>query len=95
MKTTGTDLKGLISESNEILRELNASKENNTLVGVWSNRLGSEMLMCYVEEIREGQAENDKVVILREKSLQGTHLSTHVLYLREIRKVHHFKKLND
>lgn len=95
MKTTGTDLKGLISETNEILIELNASKENDTLVGVWSGRLGHEMLMCYVEEIRDGHAENDKVVILREKTLQGNNVSTHVVYLREIKKVHRFKKLYD
>ena len=58
-----------------------------TFLGIWAPRLGSGLFMCKVESIRTGQAENDKVIIVREKNLDGENIQTHVLYLQEIRKV--------
>jgi hypothetical protein len=85
---------GIISEKQILLEELLSSKANKTLLGVWSSNTGSQMLLCTVENIRDGKAENDKVVVVQERNLEGKHLSTHVLYLNEISKIHRFKKMD-
>jgi hypothetical protein len=61
-------------------------------LGIWAPRLGDGFFICKVENIRTGKAENDKVIIVREKSLDGLNIQTQVLYLKEIDKVHSFKK---
>jgi hypothetical protein len=92
MEQPGTSPQGVISDQNEILEELFKSKSNENLLGLWFSGKRPEMLVCSVEEIRDGKAENDKVIIVHEKDLQGKILSTHVLYLKEIVKLHRFKK---
>lgn len=84
---------GIISGKDEILKALIACQQNDTFLGVWSPKLGTGVFICKVETIHNGTAENDKVVILREKNLDGDNIHTHVLYLKEIRKVHYFKKM--
>jgi hypothetical protein len=84
---------GILSNSEEILKTLIDSKENNSIIGIWAPRLGSGILMCKVDAIRNGTAERDQVIIVSEKNLQGENLQTHVLYLKEISQLHLFKKI--
>ena len=92
MQTPGTSPEGIISDRVEILEELFQSKSNENLLGLWCSRQESEMLVCTIEEIRDGKAENDKVIIAHEKDFQGNVISTQVLYLQEILKVHRFPR---
>lgn len=82
---------GIILGPREILAEIEAAKENRCLLGIWSTRLGNQMLMCVVESIYRDHRKNDKAIIVREKNLLGSSLQTHLLYLKEIAKVHRFK----
>jgi hypothetical protein len=82
----------VFSDPKKILEELYQSQSNRNLIGLWSVRLGTEMFVCRVQEIRNGQAENDKVIIVQERNFQGDQLSTNVIYLKEIVRIHSFKK---
>lgn len=85
--------KGFITSSNEILIELKESMENGNSIGIWAKGLGDGIFICHIESIREGNAENDKVVIVKENSLKSKTMHRHVIYLREIEKVHRFKTM--
>ena len=51
--------------------------------------------MCAVENIFFDDVDNDKVIILKEKDLNGVQLQAHVLFLQEIEKIFPFKTLYD
>jgi hypothetical protein len=85
---------GIISDPLEILKALVESKEHDNFIGIWTPRLGSGFYLCKIEHIREGQAENDKVIIISEKDQYGKPIQTNVIYLKEILKVHLLKKMN-
>ena len=93
MGKTGRNPDGIISDKQEILAELIASKESGNFLGIWAPCLGDGVFICSIENIHDGYAENDKVIIVKEKSLQGKSLQTNVIYLNEIEKVHRFKTL--
>jgi hypothetical protein len=89
-----SDADGIISNPAEILRALTESRDDDSFIGIWAPRLGAGVYLCKVENIRDGQAENDKVIIISEKDLQGSQIQTNVVYLKEILKVHPLKKIN-
>ena len=89
-----TGQEGVISDQKEILAELCSAKENGTLLGLWSTRSDAQMLMCQVESIYVDQKTNETAILFRERRLDGTSLQTQYLYLREIVKVHRFKKID-
>ena len=91
MRDTGSNPEGIISENGEILKALIESQESDAFLGIWASRLGEGMFMCKVDSIRNDQS--GTVILLREQDLEGKKLHTHVLYLREISKVHKFNKL--
>jgi hypothetical protein len=89
---TPENLTGIITEPQEILRELYASKEAGNAIGIWcSEKLGHDLIMCTVESIHDDSLENDKAVIIKELSTNGLILKSHLLHLRKIQQVHQFK----
>jgi hypothetical protein len=87
---------GIISDQQAILNELLASKENGNQIGIWAPRLGEAIFMCTVETIVLNHGEDkNSMVIVQERNLQGENLEMHVIYLREIEKVHRFKTMVD
>ncbi|MEO5599799.1 MAG: hypothetical protein ABIR06_02615 [Cyclobacteriaceae bacterium] len=88
-------MQGIITHPKNILDELIASKENGNVVGIWAQPLGNGLFMCAVETIYDDDVEHDKVIILKEKDLNGVPLQAHVLFLQEIEKVFPFKTIYD
>ena len=86
-------MQGIITEPKDILDELIASRENGNVIGIWSPSLGTGLFMCAVENIYDDDVEHDKVIILKEKDLNGVQLEAHVLFLQEIEKVFPFKTI--
>lgn len=86
-------MQGLITEPKNILEELNASRENGNVIGIWAASLGTGPYACAVENILDDDVEHDKVIILKEKDAKGVPLQTHVLFLQEIEKVFPFQTL--
>lgn len=89
------NMQGIITDSKDILDELIASQENGNVIGIWASSLGNGLNMCAVENIIDDDVEYDKVVILKEKDLNGVPLQAHVLFLQEIEKVFPFKTIYD
>jgi hypothetical protein len=81
---------GIITHPQKILATLKSSQKNKNLVGIWASSVNFGFTTAYVETIRFGQAENDTVIILKEKKLNGDDLETQVVYLKEIEKLHRF-----
>jgi hypothetical protein len=88
-------MKGIITEPKEILAELMASRDNGNVIGIWSPPLGTGLFMCGVENILDDDVEHDKVIILRERDLNGVPLKAHVLFLQEIEKVYPLTTMYD
>lgn len=88
-------MQGIITDSKNILNELIASQENGNVVGIWAPPLGNGLFMCAVETLFDDDVEHDKVIILKEKDLNGVQLQAHVLFLQEIEKVFPFKTIYD
>ena len=88
-------MQGIITEPRNILEELNASRENGNVIGIWAPSLGTGLYTCAVERILDDDVEHDKVVILKENDLNGVPLNTHVLFLQEIEKVFPLKARYD
>ena len=88
-------MQGIISEPKNILDELITSRENGNVIGIWAPSLGTGLYMCAVENILDDEIEHDKVIILKEKDLNGVRLEAHVLFLQEIEKVVPFKTIYD
>jgi hypothetical protein len=86
-------MQGIICEPRNILEELIASRENGNVIGIWAASLGTGLYMCAVENILDDDVEHDKVVILKEKDLNGVPLRAQVLFLQEIEKVFPLKTL--
>lgn len=86
-------MQGIISDPKNILEELSASRENGNVIGIWAPCLGTGLYMCAVENIFEDDFEHDKVIILKEKDLNGVPLKAHVLFLQEIEKVFPLKAM--
>lgn len=86
-------MQGIISEPRQILEELMASRENGNAIGIWAGSLGTGLYMCAVENIYDDDVEHDKVIILKERDLNGAQLTAHVLFLQEIEKVFPFKTI--
>jgi len=88
-------MQGIINEPKEILEELNASQANGNAIGIWAPSLGTGLYMCAVENILDDDVEHDKVIVLKEKDLNGVPLQAHVLFLQEIEKVFPFQTQYD
>lgn len=86
-------MQGIISDPKSILHELNGSRENGNVIGIWSSSLGTGLYMCAVDNILDDEIEHDKVIILKEKDLNGVPLPVHVLFLQDIDKVFPLKTL--
>jgi hypothetical protein len=86
-------MQGFITEPKHILAELIASRENGNVIGIWANPLGTGLYMCGVENILDDDVEHDKVILLKEKDLNGVPLQAHVLFLQEIEKVYPLKTM--
>lgn len=84
-------MQGIITEPKNILEELNASRENGNVIGIWAASLGTGLYVCAVENILDDDVEHDKVIILKEKDAKGVPLQAHVLFLQEIEKVFPFQ----
>lgn len=91
---SGNSISGIISGRQEILDELYASKDAGNILGIWcTSRLGKNLIMCTVECIREDRSENDKAIIVKEISANKNVLKSHLLFLRQIEKVHQFSHI--
>lgn len=88
-------MQGIITEPRHILEELHASRENGNVIGIWAASLGTGLFMCAVENIMDDDVEHDKVIILKEKDMNGVALQAHVLFLQEIEKVFPLTTLYD
>jgi hypothetical protein len=86
-------MQGIITDPKNILVELVASREQGNVIGIWAAPLGRGLFMCAVETIFDDDVEHDKVIILKEKDLNGVPLSAHVLFLQEIEKVYPLKTI--
>ena len=86
-------MQGIITDPKSILGELVASREHGNVIGIWAPPLGRGLFMCAVETIIDDDVEHDKVIILKEKDLNGVQLAAHVLFLQEIEKVYPLKTL--
>lgn len=86
-------MQGIMTEPKYILEQLTASRENGNVIGVWAASLGEGLFMCAVENIIDDDVEHDKLIILKEKDLNGVPLQAHVLFLQEIEKVFPFKTI--
>lgn len=86
-------MQGIITEPKNILHELISSREIGNVIGIWSSSLGTGLYMCAVENILDDEIEHDKVIILKEKDLNGIPLPVHVLFLQDIEKVFPLKTL--
>ena len=81
-------MQGIITEPKDILEQLQASRQQGNVIGIWAPSLGAGLNMCAVENIYDDDVEHDKVIVLKEKDIRGVPLETHVLYLQEIEKVY-------
>lgn len=81
-------MRGIITEPDAILEELDASRQNGNAIGIWAPSLGTGVFMCGVDNILDDDVEHDKVIVLKEKDLKGVPLEAHVLFLQEIEKVY-------
>lgn len=88
-------MQGILTHPKHILDELIASQTNGNVIGIWAPPLGQGLFMCAVETIFDDDVEHDKVIILKEKDLNGVQLQAHVLFLQEIEKVYPFKTIYD
>lgn len=88
-------MQGIMSEPKHILAELNHSRENGNVIGIWASSLGPGLHMCAVENIMDDDVEHDKVIILKDNDLNGVPLQAHVLFLQEIEKVYPMKTVYD
>lgn len=70
-----------------------ASQEHGNVIGIWAPSLGEGLKMCAVENIFDDDEEHDKVIVLKEKDLNGVPLQAHVLFLQEIQKIYPFRTL--
>ena len=86
-------MQGIITDPKNILGELATSREKGNAIGIWAPPLGTGLFMCAVENIFDDDVEHDKVIILKEKDLNGVPLQAHVLFLQEIEKVFPCKTL--
>lgn len=86
-------MQGILTEPKHILDELMASQENGNVIGLWSSSLGTGLYMCKVERVFDDEVEHDKVIILKEKDLNGVQLQAHVLFLQEIEKAFAFTRM--
>ncbi len=86
-------MQGIITEPKQISDELVASQQNGNVIGIWAPSLGPGLYMCAVENIYYDDVEFDKVIVLKEKDLNGVQLQVHVLFLQEIEKVFSFKTI--
>jgi hypothetical protein len=78
----------ILISSDEILSELQKSKDESVVLGIFSQHLGAGTFLCRVKEIRRDEDEQDVVVVLH--LLSGNWNDVHVLYLREIDRVFTF-----
>lgn len=86
-------MEGMITVPKQILDELVLSQEKGNVIGIWAQPLGPGLTMCGVERIDDDDVEHDKVIVLKERDLNGTPLPVHVLFLQDIEKVFPFKTL--
>ena len=86
-------MQGIITDPGDILQELKGSLENGNVVGIWASPLGVGLFMCAVDNVFDDDVEHDKVIILKEKDLNGVPLEAHVLFLQEIEKVFPLKAI--
>lgn len=86
-------MQGIITEPKDILQELISSREIGNVIGIWSSSLGTGLYMCAVDNILDDEVEHDKVIILKEKDLNGIPLPVHVLFLQDVEKVFPLKTL--
>ena len=78
----------------QILEALKECQMEQCLIGIWAPSLDGGFITGYVTSIRYGNAENDTVIILKERNLSGESLETRVLHLKEITRVHRFRPPN-
>jgi hypothetical protein len=86
-------MQGIITDPGDILQELKGSLENGNVVGIWASPLGAGLYMCAVDNVFDDEVEHDKVIILKERDLNGVPLEAHVLFLQEIEKVFPLKTI--
>lgn len=86
-------MQGIITDPKSILHELISSRENGNVIGIWSSSLGAGFYMCAVDNILDDEVEHDKVIILKDKDLNGIPLPVHVLFLQDIEKIFPLKTL--
>jgi hypothetical protein len=79
--------------TDEIVKELHASKSNGNVIGITALSLGPAMIMTAVEDIID--VRNDKVIVLKDTDLLGIKLAETEILLSEIVWVYPFKTLFD
>ena len=79
----------VIVRPDEILNAIAASRDNGTVIGIYSLALGSTMYITGIDEI-VGEGENT-VVVLKKYDMSGHIFERHTLMLHEIVSVFPFK----
>jgi hypothetical protein len=83
----------LITDSSEILNELQLSQQNGTVLGICAISMGPGMIMTAVDDIIE--IKNDRLIVLKETDLLGIKVPEEQILLSEIVRVHPFRTLFD
>lgn len=78
-----------VNQPEEIVKELNHSKNFGNVIGIFALSLGPIMMMTAVEDIIE--IKNDKLIILKETDLLGIKIPEEQIFLSEIVRVHPFR----
>lgn len=78
-----------VNQPEEIVKELNHSKNFGNVIGIFALSLGPIMMMTAVEDIIE--IKNDKLIILKETDLLGIKIPEEQIFLSEIVRVHSFR----
>jgi hypothetical protein len=73
----------------KILSQLQKSKDQKSVLGIFSELLGTGIFLCQVTEIRRDEDEEDIVVVIQ--LMSATWNDTHVLYLHEIERIFSFE----
>lgn len=77
----------------EILKALEESRANGTVIGITALSFGPVMVMAAVEDILE--VRNDRIIVLKENDLLGLPIPETELLLSEIVRIHPFRTRYD
>ena len=78
-----------LNKPDDILKELEHSKEYGNVVGICALSMGPGMIMTAVDDIMD--VKNDKLIVLKETDLLGLKVPEEQILLSEVVRVHPFR----